>query len=85
MQRSTALQGGTVTQAQGNAPRIPCYTMEKFVSDAMQRSTALQGGTVTQAQGNAPRIPCYTMEKFVSDAMQKSTASPLLRRDKVRS
>ena len=51
----------------------------------MQRSTALQGGTVTQAQGNAPRIPCYTMEKFVSDAMQKSTASPLLRRDKVRS
>jgi hypothetical protein len=43
MQRSTALQGSTVTQAQGNAPRIPCCTMAKYVHDSSPIHLSLIG------------------------------------------
>lgn len=41
MQRSTALQGSTVTQAQGNALRIPCCTMAKYVRNIVHDSSPI--------------------------------------------
>ncbi|HEY6772815.1 MAG TPA: hypothetical protein VI140_02475 [Oxalicibacterium sp.] len=51
------MQDNTVSQARGNAPRNPCFTMGKFVNNAMQRSAALQGSTAMQARGNAASKP----------------------------